>query len=1231
MAKCMAVVASWTPRRCVAAGVWAAVAITAGSASAQTAYFSLEGDFNTAGDQLDFSVDVNWGNVSSADDLGFQTLADNGGTNRAGDTVASGGIDSILELLNSFTPGDSYGINDDYDSINVGLDSFLTWPGNTPNPAGANVPLDENDLPPGGGDFVRMTTFNNNGTGTWALDLFGPATDFALGDMFNSTLSSGTATFDSLKFGTDGGAGTATVTLRLNHTFLGDVVVGETGRGRLVIVPFNPSDNSNVITVNGLLRANTVDRIELTGGTLQANGGVSIVGGIFEKTGGTLNLGNGETFSVSSNGVANVTGDLVIDNDETYLAESGGDLTVTGELRVGDNGQAGTLTVDSLVLESILTATGGVTRVGAFGSTGTLNVRGQDARADLALLAVARDNATGATDGTVNIEDGADVTVTALSIGNFAGNVGTGAVTVTDNPNDDPSTLTVTGAAATVIGNTAGDGAHTLNVHSNAAFVSGSGDTHVNASGTVNVTSNASIAINGDLNVDGGAFNSIAAGFDLAANRTVTVSNDGQLNLNTGVYTLFNGRTFSVNTGGDVTTTNGLDIGSANTGTVTIDGDGSTLDVGPGNTFWGLFGGNGSVTLSNQAAGDVASTIQLAILGDDSTGTITVESDADLNIHGLRMATGQSNATGTTATVTVTGAGSTITQLSQTVLEVGGPGAGSTATLNINDGGVFTTSIGDSFVRPTGAINLGGGTLNVNHQLYIDGGTFNQTAGDLNLTAGESLIVREGGLFDWTGGGGNSLELDVAGSVVRVQDAGSLFRAKSGGDGMLVLLNGTSINVTNTATLETDELFLNHGSLVVDNATLTATTGGTANGGVGFHQIGFNTDGSLTVRNSAAADLRLPGANPGVLLGQFSANGDSEIIVQSGGTLDLDTLEFSSGEALIEGTGSRITQTPGSAFTVGTNGTDPEDLALFTVRDGGTFNAGAGAGTKRIRPSGVARVNAGGLLDLNGTLTNDGLLRGNGGIIGDLHNQSLVIPDTDNTAGFVGLTIEGAYTQTTDGTIQFGPIPGNTNFFLDLVTVTQGLDLAGLINFVDDGGVPPTITENQNGGESKGDANGGTGAFETLPTYTELTLIDVTNLVPLDSVFENVSGHILGDGTAIAVLYTSQDVVAQRVLYGDGDLSMQIEQADLDAVLQNWGKTSTDDGISWVTGDYNGSGQVEQGDLDAVLQNWGDQLNAPDFTGYEAFAVPEPAALPVLLALAGAGVRRGRPRRFARD
>ncbi len=103
---------------------------------------------------------------------------------------------------------------------------------------------------------------------------------------------------------------------------------------------------------------------------------------------------------------------------------------------------------------------------------------------------------------------------------------------------------------------------------------------------------------------------------------------------------------------------------------------------------------------------------------------------------------------------------------------------------------------------------------------------------------------------------------------------------------------------------------------------------------------------------------------------------------------------------------------------------------------------------------------------------------------------------------------------------------------------------------------------------------------------------------------------------------------------GDYDGSGQVEQADLDFVLQNWGDTNVSDVTGWVNfaGLPGGGidGQVEQTELDLVLSNWGDtgvDIGGGSGNGGGFLTVaPEPGGLPMLAAVAGVWARRGRRR-----
>ncbi|MEM9753803.1 MAG: hypothetical protein AAF916_10520 [Planctomycetota bacterium] len=131
-------------------------------------------------------------------------------------------------------------------------------------------------------------------------------------------------------------------------------------------------------------------------------------------------------------------------------------------------------------------------------------------------------------------------------------------------------------------------------------------------------------------------------------------------------------------------------------------------------------------------------------------------------------------------------------------------------------------------------------------------------------------------------------------------------------------------------------------------------------------------------------------------------------------------------------------------------------------------------------------------------------------------------------------------------------------------------------------------------------------------------LDEVAGKVLVDGERVDFSADMTGDG--VINLADMQEIVVEILdtVYGDVDFSGSIEQADLNAVLNNWGATNS----GYSGGDFNGSGLVEQGDLNIILNNWGSSA-APSFAGFES-VVPEPGVAALALGLAGLAMRRRR-------
>ncbi len=109
--------------------------------------------------------------------------------------------------------------------------------------------------------------------------------------------------------------------------------------------------------------------------------------------------------------------------------------------------------------------------------------------------------------------------------------------------------------------------------------------------------------------------------------------------------------------------------------------------------------------------------------------------------------------------------------------------------------------------------------------------------------------------------------------------------------------------------------------------------------------------------------------------------------------------------------------------------------------------------------------------------------------------------------------------------------------------------------------------------------------FETTETDEAVTL------------FVDLANQVLGVLSEVAELI------------GDYNGSGQVEQADLDLVLQNWGRDTDANGVPTLWVHDLPEGLIDQAELDGVLLNWG-ATATPNLSGAN---VPEPAALTVIV------------------
>jgi hypothetical protein len=221
------------------------------------------------------------------------------------------------------------------------------------------------------------------------------------------------------------------------------------------------------------------------------------------------------------------------------------------------------------------------------------------------------------------------------------------------------------------------------------------------------------------------------------------------------------------------------------------------------------------------------------------------------------------------------------------------------------------------------------------------------------------------------------------------------------------------------------------------------------------------------------------------------------------------------------------------------------------------------------------------ILDV-GSVESDGLFDAHGVLTGSLLNNGAVRVGASTGT----LTIGGQYTQSDIASLEIEIAGAAAGTEYDVLDVAETADLDGhlIVDFLD--GFTPGDTE-----YAIIQRAGGTGEFAT----------------------SQVSGlpqhgySIRYENDAVIMDFTSGDAV----LSGDYNGNLQVEQADLDLVLLNWGNEGRTP-LGWIN-DLPDS-LIDQNELDRVLLNWGESAAG---LALGASGVPEPTACAILLMAAG--------------
>lgn len=818
------------------------------------------------------------------------------------------------------------------------------------------------------------------------------------------------------------------------------------------------------------------------------------------------------------------------------------------------------------------------------------------------------------------------------------------------------NTVTVSGSGSTwgvgsnlTIGNV---GTGTLNIGTDGQVTVG-GTTLIGAQGTLNLDGG-TFNTNGGLMLNGGTLNRTSGSFNfnLGAGQTLSANSSAQIGF-TGFHNINNGTTISLSGGADFTLAEYLDVGRGSDGTLSVSGSGTTLTTNTVvTTFldWGLDGGTGSVTLSDQAQAMINAD-EIRFAGNTVAGTqgsLTIQSGATMTANDIALASAGDGAG--TGTISIDGAGSSLTLNGDATLTVGHADTG-TATLNLTNGGTLNTGTGLTTFNATATLDETDGSLSVNGDLLIDGadvtidGDFTLADSDTAFTARNNAQVAFDRLWSIDGG-----------SIYRVESGADLFMNdffligavvnpgfSDFGDGTLIIDGaGSSLSIGNqfvqdpiyigdapgvsgtltiqnnaTANIGSDRVFLTSsntdtGSVGILNV-LSGATSTTNRIDVATHTEGtgeINVDGAGSALTIRSGEALIVGANSSIKLIDTSGS-TASLNITAGGVVTAGHTEVSTGGSSIatvniDGMGSTLNLRAGEQLLLGTSGLAYGlSEANLNINNGGVLDAHVAQ--VEVRNNGELNLAGGALFAQTITRDTGGAFNftgGNLGVVtfnGDLTNQggtlrpgdTLAVDPTFNQIGTT--TVIGDYTQQPGGTLAIeltSVFRGGVSGASDLLDVAGDLTLAGTLEITLGSGFPllPGVRADILDWGTIG------GAFDAV------VLIDT---------FDDLGNADLG--LNLAGLYTTGELSLE--LLGDANADGFVGVEDLDLLLANWGDSVNL--YDYAAGDLTGDGLVGAADLAVVQANWGN--------GTPGGNVPEPGSAALLgLMMLGLGRRRTR-------
>ena len=580
---------------------------------------------------------------------------------------------------------------------------------------------------------------------------------------------------------------------------------------------------------------------------------------------GTVTAATGIALEAQATGGAG-TGDATIVN--TGSVTGGVSLITDTGIGTFENEGAGQITVGGTTLLSgdvTVMGTGNVLFIGTNSYVGLAEGAGSTANATVIDGVI---DASGGLEvgyaGTADLtaEDGTTITTSFLNIAHLAGSEGT---------------VTITGLGTSV----------TVMAEPNEPY----GDIAVGFDGT------ASLIISEEAQVTA-TYVDVGINFDLGVTDTVTV-NDATLNV-----------------------TQGLTVGDAGTGTVTIEG-GATVDDSGGGVIGNNAGSTGTLVVTD--AGSTLDVTDYLTIGSSGAGALTIENGATYDGGGLTVGL---NA-GSMGTLTVSGEGSSISITgSSSGVGVGNSGDGN---LNVEDGATLTSENGIGIgnnAGSTGTLTVAGEGSSVS-VTGLSSGVNVGFDGDGNLTV-------EGGASFTSDFLNIAFQVDSKGTVV-VEGHGTTLTTTTGQyQNIGVGWDGTaSLTVSDQAVVTSTGMVVavNYGlsvtdTLTVNDAALNVTQGLTI-GDAGAATAMVEAAGQIDAGNvyvasqtGSAGTLTVTGVDSLVQTANLTIGSGGSVLVTGGAYLDLVETASISGSGTLDlggadGTGYLWNDDPGA----GNNGT----------------------------------------------------------------------------------------------------------------------------------------------------------------------------------------------------------------------------------------------------------------------------------------------------------------------